>query len=173
MNDPKKPPQDATALLTLLKLSGEGEQVFEIRELTAVMTHQLRAPLHLALGSHGEELRQIMQRLPAGQQAPKNLEELLEQSRPSPELLGLAKRFAKTCSTEQGSALPRELALVLYYLTIAAARMRCGVRLSELSNDALVGGLVWCRDQKWLSEPLCSLVNRALTILETDEAADR
>ena len=153
----------AASLLTLLKLSGGGEQVFQARELTAILSHELRAPLRSALGDFAPEFVQVVERLPADTQIPRSLEDLLCQSRPSLELLGLAKRFAKSCCGPAESALPRELGLVLYYLTIAVARIRRGVRLSELSDEALAGGLQWSSEQKWIEEPLRSLVNEALT----------
>jgi len=172
MDEQSTQSDNVAALLALLKLSGEGEQVFEARELTAVMTHELRAPIHLALGSYADELRQMVQRLPVGTQIPRSLEDLLGQARPIPELLGLVKRFAKSCCGPENGALPRELGLAIYYLTIAAGRTRCGVRLSDLSNEALAGGLSWCREQKWLDEPLRSLVNQAMTTLDRLQAED-
>lgn len=172
MRDQQVPMNNPSALLTLLNQSGETPQAWQPQELGAILRHQLQAPLPLAVGDFSTEASDLMGDCPPESPAPRNLEDLLCQTRPSPELLGLTKQFAKSFSGGAGIGLPREVALLLYYLSIAVARMRCQTRLSTLSDLALASGLQWSSAQNWLDEPLRSLVDEALARLGRPKGVD-
>ena len=67
-------------------------------------------------------------------------------------MLELTKRFPKHCRNHPEHALPEEVATVLYFLALAVALLKCGSRISKLSDAALREGIVWALDQPWLDE---------------------
>jgi hypothetical protein len=85
--------------------------------------------------------------------------ELLEHPTPSIELLiaikGVAKRHSK-------DLLPPEMALLLYYGSIAAAMVRCGQRITKLRDDDLRNGFTWAIKQPWVPENIRELFRAAL-----------
>jgi RNA polymerase sigma-70 factor (ECF subfamily) len=80
------------------------------------------------------------------------LGELLHHPHPSPELLEQVKDFAKENGTDPESPLPREVATLLYYASIAAALARGGRRISRQGDDALRWGFEWGGAQPWVDE---------------------
>jgi len=52
------------------------------------------------------------------------------------------------------SSLPNDVAAVLYYLSIAAAYVRLGRRISQLGDAELKRGLVWCKGKPWVEPQL-------------------
>jgi hypothetical protein len=64
----------------------------------------------------------------------------------------LTKDFAKACRISADSPIPREIATVLYFASIAVARLRCGRRITELTDTAVRKGLDWALGQPWLDE---------------------
>jgi hypothetical protein len=158
MEDRQTHTDSLAALLTLMEL-GEESRVWQVQELAAILKHQLRAPLWLALGDFSGEVVQKIDGLAAA--APGTLDELFHQSQPSCELLELTKLFAKSCNVANGP-LPREIAVLLYYLSIATAEVRCEKRLSQLSDEALIRGLAWCGAQTWLDQSIRLVILEAL-----------
>ena len=61
--------------------------------------------------------------------------------------------------------LPRAVAAVLYYVTIAAALLRCGKRITQLGYDELLRGFQWVMDQPWVDQPTKGLIEEARTAL--------
>ncbi|MGD0388982.1 MAG: hypothetical protein ABSC42_08510 [Tepidisphaeraceae bacterium] len=151
-----------TALLTLMELREDSRQVWQPSELAAILKHQLRAPLRLALGDLSGQVVHHLELMAKAGGAPSTLDELFRQAQPSFELLDLTKRFAKSCNLDGNSPLPREIAILLYYVSIAAADMRCQKRLSKLSDESLSRGLAWCGAQTWLDEPVRLVVDEAM-----------
>jgi len=158
MEDQQTHSENVTGLLTLMDL-GEESRVWQAQELGAILKHQLHAPLRLALGDFSGQVAQKMDGLAGA--APGTLDELFRQAHPSCELLTLTKVFAKSCNVADGP-LPREIAVLLYYLSIAAAEVRCEKRLTELSDESLIRGLAWCGAQIWLDQPIRLVILEAL-----------
>jgi hypothetical protein len=92
--------------------------------------------------------------------------ELLHHRNPLPELLELAKEFAKECRTEVESPLPRALATVLYYASIAAALARCGRRITHHDDATLRQGFQWGCAQPWVDEATRELLREGLRTLD-------
>src|SRR5205823_4989142 len=76
--------------------------------------------------------------------------DLLSHPRPPLELLELTKEFAKTSDTRASSPLPPEVATVLYYAAIVAARLRHGAGITGLGARDLRDGIAWALRQPWL-----------------------
>jgi hypothetical protein len=152
-----------TAVLAMLNVSEDSPYDCPKQELAAVLHHELQAPLPLALGNYAAEARTALKEYSNNGSDSESLQTLLLQPQPLPGILKVIKRFAKSCSLEgTQDGLPREIALLLYFLSIALARTRCQTRLSDLPDEAVVHGLTWMLGQSWVDEPIRSLANEAL-----------
>jgi hypothetical protein len=170
MQGPQSQMDNPTALLTLMSLSEKSTHVWAPEELAAILGHELRAPLLLALGKFAGEAAAILP-CSATIATPQTLEDLLRQNRPSPEILDVVKKFAKSSSMEGAEdGTPREIGLLLYFLSIAVARVRCQTRLSDLPDDAVINGLRWMLGQDWVSEPIRGLAGDVLDRLSESKA---
>jgi hypothetical protein len=118
-----------------------------------VLRHQLGAALREDLGRFAPA---------SADPTPATFGELLHHPDPPLELLEGVRRFAKAQRDQVGSALPEEVAAVLYYAAIVAARLRCRQRLSHLDDDALAAGLRWALGQPWLDDPTRTLLRVGL-----------
>ena len=63
--------------------------------------------------------------------------------------------------------MPRPIASVLYFASIAAALVRCRRRITGLTNDDLVVGFRWMLAQPWLDTPTRTLINEGLHLINT------
>jgi RNA polymerase sigma-70 factor (ECF subfamily) len=97
---------------------------------------------------------------------PNSLGELLHHPGPPPELLELAKDFAKDNRIDPESPLRREVATVLYYAAIAAALARCGRRITRSDDDTLRRGFQWGCEQSWVDEATRQLLREGLRLLD-------
>ena len=70
-------------------------------------------------------------------------------------------RFAKFMRSDPLAGLPEELATVLYFAAIAAARVHHGLTISTLDAAAVRNGLAWCLGRAWLSDDLSQLCRTA------------
>ena len=131
-------------------------------ELAAIFQHQLAAPVQLDLadGHAGDDPV-----LPPAYAEIRTFDQLFHHPDPPIELLKSVKEFAKANRNHPASALPGEIATVLYYASILVARLRCGVGISALSDDELRTGLEWALAQPWVDERLKSLLRNAASSL--------
>lgn len=132
--------------------------------LREVLRHQLSAPLETdladAASAAGLDLADLC-RLPAG--SLRTFADLLHHPAPPLGLLQVCKEFAKKCRKLRNGPLPREVAVVLYYASIAAALTRCDKRITGLSNSDLMQGFGWTLAREWVDEPTKELVREGLT----------
>lgn len=149
---PLEPESAATpaGLLTLMELREDTRQVWDAAELSAVLRHQLDAPLGQALGACSAEAGHEVEKLRAHGRQIRSLAELFDDSQPPIELLALTKRCAKQWTSNPDSPLPREINIFMYYVSIAAGRRRGAKDISGLSSAAVKDGLQWCLSQKWI-----------------------
>jgi len=153
MNDSESLGQQALSLSKMMNLDAGREPLSETAELEAILQHQLAAPLAPDLSVVDPAVRSRIREWgeAAGQQL-NTFRDLFQHPRPPVELLELTKRFAKHCRNHPEHPLPEEVATVLYFLVLAAALVKCGSRISKLSDAALREGIVWALDQPWLDE---------------------
>ena len=71
----------------------------------------------------------------------------------SPEELLLVKRTAKQWMSNRDSAVPPQVASMLYHAAIAQALLKHGQRITTIDNPQLIRGLQWAATQTWLDEP--------------------
>ena len=133
-------------------------------ELSAVLRHQLAAPLVMDLSTLRGVTAEHVKHLAAGGGADPSIHtfhDLLRHPDPPVELLELTKRFAKLARRTQASiAVPAEVAGVLYFASILVAQTRCGVRISNLSDEQLSEGVQWVLAQVWIDPPTRALFAR-------------
>src|SRR5206468_3470867 len=92
--------------------------------------------------------------------------ELYESPDPPLKLLELTKLFAKANQDVPESPIPRQIAVVLYYLSIAAALTRCGKRITSLSDAALEKGFKWALRQQWVVGRPAEMLPSALRAIQ-------
>jgi hypothetical protein len=102
----------------------------------------------------------------------KSLRDLLMHPRPPVELVRLAKDYAKTCLEHPRSALPKEMAAVIYYLCIGAALCGCRTRISALSDEEALSGFRWALAQPWLDEASKDLLAKAVRCVSSSPAPE-
>lgn len=121
------------------------------RELRAALDRELR-PLALAV---------------AGTVAV-TFEDLLEE--PSPlAMLRTLKEAAKRKLGDREGDCPPDVALLLYYGSIAVALLRHGARISRLSDEKLRQGFGWAFSQRWLGEPMRRFFAKAAEAVGTGQ----
>lgn len=138
---------DPAALARMLELPLSSADPAEL------LRHLLTAPVPLDLGALDAELAGRARTWAEGQGLVlKSFGDLLHHPNPLPELLELLKEFAKDNRSDAESPLPREVATVLYYASIAVALSRCGRRITRHDDATLRQGFQWGCDQPWVDE---------------------
>jgi hypothetical protein len=124
----------------LARLMGleEGAAVWGPEDFAAVWRHLMAARL-------GDELS-------GGAGGERTFGEVLWAQRPALELLTLIKDYAKGKRADVASGVPGEVASVLYYASIVAARVRGGTSLTTLDEQTLADGVNWALAQIWVDQ---------------------
>jgi hypothetical protein len=125
-------------------------------DLKAILRHQLKVPMALELGDL----------LPAVPTTAKTFGDLLASANPSLPHLKAAKEFFKETRIEGDHPLPPEVATALYFGTILAARLRCGVSISKLRTQKLIEAVDWGLAHSWVVEPLATLFRESKALLK-------
>ena len=124
-------------------------------ELGAVLRHQLGAILDVGPSQE-----------PAVNKKPATYADLLlRDAAPPLEILRGVKDWAKPFTFRADGDLPREVAGVLYYAAILAARLRADARISELDDALLARAARWALRLPWLDASLAQLFRDALAAL--------
>ena len=163
---------DRKQLATLLNLAPDTERIWRDEDLGAILRHQLSAPIQVDLINLERGLALKVRNLAESQGLVlKSFADLFQHPNPPVELLKITKDFAKACRLSPNSPLPREIASVLYFASIAAALVRCRRRITGLSNDAIREGLHWVLARHWIDAPTSKLMKACLGVLEPDKGA--
>jgi len=137
-------------------------------DLATVLRYQLDTPLVYDLGNL--ERREGKAGLLAAWETRygiRTFADLLSHPRPPLDGLEMAKRFAKAGRRHE-SSMPAETATFLYYAAIAAALVRLGRRITNLTDEALQNGFAWVLRQPWAAEPWRPLFEDAQRLLSVD-----
>jgi hypothetical protein len=149
-------------LAAVMGLGDALARVWQPEELGAVFRHQMVAAVSVDLGSLDPAVVGKLKTLTdASGLLLKSFRDLFQHPAPPVELLRLVKEFAKLNRGQPESFLPPDVASVLYYLSIAAALVRWGERISTLSDEALQRGFAWAISQSWVDEPARELLGSA------------
>jgi len=156
-------------LSEMLGLEPDCARLWRADELAAVFRHQMAAPIAFDLGGADPTEAHVLRVLSEAQGLLiKSFGDLLRHPSPPIELLELTKDFAKANREHPEAVLPHQIAHVLYYASIAAALVRCGIRITQLSDSDLRHGFSWASSQPWVDAPMKELLAEALArILET------
>ena len=149
-SDPSSELSDA--LSELIAFDREGRAIWPAR--------QLEEMLLTPLGEHaGAKLKKLM----AEANPPiTSAKDLLEHRAPSVELLAGVKDLAKRLKIDRAGTIAPEMSLVLYYGSIAAGLVRCGVRISKLRDEDLKNGFTWVITQQWVGESMREVFREGL-----------
>ena len=148
-------------LACLLDLTETVTQPWRTQELSAILKHQLSAPIGSDLAHEAASDK--------GSAHPVNVQtfgDLFHHPAPPIQLLRSVKDFAKANRNHPASALPNEIATLLYFVSIAVARTQCGRRITSLSEKEIRAGIAWALAQDWVDSRTKSLLREAET---TDE----
>jgi hypothetical protein len=96
-------------------------------------------------------------------QGPASFGELLRAEHPPRELLELARLYAKSAAINRHRPLQRDIALVLYFATICAGRVRLGAKLSSKTDRELIEAYRWVLSREWLDPSLVPLFEAGLS----------
>jgi hypothetical protein len=157
------------ALSQLLACDKQSGATWNGSDLHSILRHQLDTDVEFDLTHFGGVAKETLasQLTGRGQAEYGTFGQLLTAPDSPLEMLDLIRRFAKRSRTQTPGELPEEVATVLYYAAIAAARLRHGASLSKLDDEALQAGLEWGLKQTWLTEPLQDLFNDALEMIRS------
>ncbi len=142
-------------------------------ELGAMLRHQLEARLSVDLAVAASGLAAA-----PGEGTPAletrsgswgTYADLFHGAEPPIQLLWLVKDFAKANCCHPASALPNDIATLLYLMSIVAARLHARERISQLTDEELRGGVQWVLGQTWVDERTRGLFVEALRALRSSE----
>jgi hypothetical protein len=139
-----------------------GESLWSDGDLEAILEHQLRTRLD-------QDLKQGTD-IPATDDSPaiETFADLFAHNQPPLELLDATREFAKGCRVDGQSRVPAEIATVLYFASIVAARVKLDTRISSLDDNTLAYGLDWALDQAWLAETLRRLLGQGQSLIQAE-----
>lgn len=95
--------------------------------------------------------------------------QLLRHAKPPLELLRMLKDFGKANTGQRESPVPEPVARVLYYASVASARLHWNVQISDLTEAELGTGLRWGLAQDWLDTNTRDLFEKTLARLASSE----
>lgn len=156
----KSPPKSLAAFLAA---GEERARLWRPEELGAIFRHQMSSPILMDLGGFDPATAGRLKLLSDAQSLLlKSFSDLFHHPAPPLELLTLTKEFAKANMDHPESALPGEIASVLYYASIATALVRLDARISQLKDAELQRGLLWAKEQPWVDEQTRDILVQAL-----------
>lgn len=86
---------------------------------------------------------------------------------PPIELLETVKSFAKANAKDPQSPYAKEVSLLLYYESIAAALVKLGKRITRLSREQVLEGFDWVLSQAWIDGRDRELLEQARKVVAT------
>jgi hypothetical protein len=143
-----------------MDLAAADGQMWEPEELGEILRHQLSAPLKFDLLGVDQPLVRRLYSEWTPDPPVETFRDLLSHPSPPVEILDLTKQFAKASRTHSEGTLPEEVATVLHLLSVSAALIRCGRRITRLSDDGLRYSLDWAIAQPWVDKASRSLLER-------------
>jgi hypothetical protein len=146
------------ALAALMALDGAAGRLWEPGELSAILRHQLAAPLEMDLAMAGLTTAEKVSPASAPPGDPiRSFGDLLHHRDPPIELLVLVKDFAKAARQDPSVGLPGEVAGILYFASIVVARRRWAKRITRLDDEEVEDGVRWALAEPWVDEATRSL----------------
>lgn len=152
----------ATGLASLLGDVVHPDEVWHADDLSALFHHQMATSVEFDLTARkGIDRRHLAQLAEASGLLIKSYKDLLTHPHPPMDLLIMTKDFAKASHISKNPSLPKDIALVLYFASIAVAMVRCRRKISTLPDRDIVKGLRWGQEQVWVEDWLKDLLKDA------------
>ncbi len=160
------------SLFRLMAFERSDESLWEATDLHAILCHQLDAEVEFDLTHFGGIAKETVTSVAGSRESkgPCTFGRLFTDLNPPLEMLDMTRRFAKRSRTQGPDGMPDEIATVLYYAAIAAARLRHEASISKLDDRSLLDGLDWALDQPWLVASLRGLLAETAQALRLPEA---
>lgn len=152
-------------LARLMSTSEENSTPMSTEELATAWAGIRKVTIEISLANHdpiSSNSPSRMDREPNSDRAEWTYGKLLADPAAPLEALSQLKGFAKINREHPDSALPREIATVLYYASIAAALTKHDQRISSLGDGDLGEGLAWAAEQSWLDEDTRTMLERCI-----------
>lgn len=155
-------------LASLLDLDCSPQRIWNADELAALFRHQLSASVQFDLGAMSTgDSRKLAALADAQSLLVRSFGDLLSHPNPPIELLVMLKDFAKANASHPDSALPSDVARVLYYLAISVALVRCRQRITQTTDEELVQSLRWAVALPWIQPPQREIMTQAMSLLSS------
>ena len=153
----------ARKLAVLMAAGNESSSPWRADELASVFRHQMSAPILVDLVGFNHQSALRLKNLSESKGLLlKSFTDLFCHPSPVLEILEMVKDFAKANLNHPESALPREIAAALYYISIAAAWVRLNKRITQLPDSELQRGLTWTLEQSWIDDHSKELLDTAI-----------
>ena len=158
-------------LAKLMTLSAAVDPVWDDKsELPFLLRHQMSCSLEKELGALRRGAAEQVSELRRRHNGPLTSFQDLFASPASPlPLLRMAKELGKRSMVSADGDLPREVAAVLYYVSISVALSRCHERITELDDDSLRRGLKWLLTREWVNDDVREWAAQGLRAVTGDE----
>jgi len=154
---------DADSVASFFDPDFDKERVWHPEELSAILDHQWRSPLQTDLGGQSAaSARRLSLLCDAEHLLVKSYGDVFTHPMPPIELLRIIQQFAQRNLAHPDAELPREIAKLLYVLSIATALTRCGVSITKLSEAEVRQNIASVLAQSWISPDVASILREAL-----------
>lgn len=145
-------------LARMMELEASQPMEWQPEELGAILRHQLAAPILFDLETLDPQLATKATALGASnRQFLRTFKDLFHSTEAPLELLVLSKDFAKASLTHPDSPIPKAIAEVIYFASIAVALILHGQRISRLEDGMLSRCFERMLARPWLDEQTRSL----------------
>lgn len=168
---PERPPEqslcdDAKSLAAMLDINPDSTPEWPAEDYQGIFEHQMALSLKTELaGIDSEQAGHLVDLCDSSQPVISSLADLMLHPRPPMELLDFAREYAKYLCDCVPSPIPPEIAVSLYYVSIAAAIKCYGYANTTLPDDKLADGLAWTSEQAWVDDQSKLSLREALEIL--------
>ncbi len=166
--------EEASRLDTFLQEVGLERPLWTGDDLRAILEHQWHAPLTMDLSAM-KTIRadQLWLMAEARGLVLRSFGDLLTHSHPPVELLELTKEFAKRSLSSERSAIPHDVARVLYFACIASALAKCKRRITKLDDNGILEGIRWACTRSWVMEPVKHVLEEGRKALIGEELSEQ
>jgi len=163
MSDENLDARCPVVLARMMSLGSEVRQIWGPDDLAAVLRHQLASPIWRELDDMQVPSPSALRESEG--KGIKTFADLFFHPTPPLELLELVKRYAKLSRHDHNCPLPEDIAMLLYYLSIGAALLKCGQRISEMDDASLRRGIGWYTQRTWIDPRVRELLGEAMSRL--------
>lgn len=164
---PDFPPDTPRRFARLLRLTEQADEPWAAGDLAAIWRQEVqRFPDGLGQNDDNPSPRKFGADGGPGSTTVGTWSHLLSHPEPPIELLRQMKDFAKSRRHASSDAFPKDIARVLYFVSILLALMRCHRPISRLSKAEVLRGVEWSLAQRWLDPETLTVLTQGKHYLE-------